>query len=84
MPPIPPFRGTISTTIENTIKVVDFLLLCGCFQKIMVPQNGCFYFHGKPENPIKMDDLGITIIFGSTPMLVDPGVYISRSHPRRV
>ena len=36
------------------------------FPKIGVPQNGWFMM----ENPIKMDDLGVTIIFGNTHMCI--------------
>ena len=39
-------------------------LVYGCFPKIGIPQNGWFIM----ENPIKMDDLGGTPIFGNIHM----------------
>ena len=42
-----------------------YCLNISVFPKIMVPQNGWF----KMENPIRMDDLGGTIIFGNTHIL---------------
>ena len=49
------------------------------FPKIGVPQNGWFMM----ENPIKMDDLGVTIIFGNTHVYSDSVVSCSFSHASR-
>ena len=37
----------------RTLNSPTHFLQCGCFQKIGIPQNGCFIM----ENPIKMDDM---------------------------
>ena len=49
------------------------------FPKIGVPQNGWFIM----ENPIKMDDLGGTTIFGNTHMSIIP-TQLCRFHPRHI
>ena len=51
-----PFKGRLSR--ESNIKPI------WVFPKIGVPENGWFIV----ENPIKMDDLGVTPIFGNTHM----------------
>ena len=47
------------------------------FPKIGVPQNGWFI----RENPIKMDDLGGTPIFGNTHMDVYACLWVVSSYP---
>jgi len=45
------------------VGILEFWIFCiWVFPKIGVPQNGWFIM----ENPIKMADLGGTIIFGNT------------------
>ena len=58
--------GISGSTEQQMYHTGNEYYLYGCFQKIGIPQNGWFIM----ENPIKMDDLGGTIIFGNIHILL--------------